>query len=198
MSGADKDPEAVQASLTRLQKRAGQVCLKARELEERPADGQDVCRQVHRSEPSRPGERQPASARRSSGIPVLIVIEDDPDDFMLLKRALNKAGASARVWWARDVHDALRILADVELSASGVCVVLDVHLPGGDGFQVLEQLKMRTSQCPVRFAFLTGMTDRGTADRAAAVGADGFFVKPGGSEELIQVARSLQKLAATP
>ncbi len=128
---------------------------------------------------------------------MLLVIEDDPDDFMLLKRALNKAGASARVWWARNVQDALRILADVESFASGVCVVLDVHLPGGDGFQVLEQIKTRPPLCPVRFAFLTGMTDRGTADRAAAAGADGFFVKPGGSEEMIQVARSLQRLAAT-
>lgn len=196
MSGVDKSREALRSSPPGLEPLSEQLSAKARVLSETP-ERKDVGAGAYRNSGGL-AERPPnPPLKRASSVPVLIVIEDDPDDFMLLKRALNKAGASARVWWAHDVSEALGVLADVESSAPCVCVVLDIQLPGGNGFEVLEQMKKRPSLCPVRFAFLTGMTDRATADRAAAVGADGFFVKPVRCEELIQVARSLQKLAAT-
>ena len=53
--------------------------------------------------PARAAATLDESSKRSHHQPILIIVEDDPDDFMLLKRALWKAGATARVWWARDV-----------------------------------------------------------------------------------------------
>ena len=138
---------------------------------------------------------QPALNQSSHG-PVLIVVEDDPNDFMLLRRALWKAGSTARVWWVHNAPEALAILSDIEGSASGICVVMDVCLLGADGFDVFDQVKQRRALCPVRFAFLTGMCDQRTREHASALGADGFFLKPHGTAELAQIARALHQLAA--
>jgi CheY-like chemotaxis protein len=124
-------------------------------------------------------------------------VEDDADDFMLLKRALWKAGATARVWWARDAQEALSILAEVSGPASHVCVVLDVQLPGCSGFDLLDQIKAAQAGSKVKVAFLTGFSDARTVQRVQAQAADAFFTKPVDPAGLIQVARDLQRLAAS-
>ncbi len=132
---------------------------------------------------------------RASSLPVLIVVEDDPNDFALLKRALWKCGATARVWWAHTADEAMEILAQVDGSVTNICVVTDVRLPGFDGFDLLGHIRARRGRARIKFAFLTGMADQKTERRAYACGADAFFVKPSDLNGLIQISRSLQRLA---
>jgi CheY-like chemotaxis protein len=123
------------------------------------------------------------------------VVEDEANDFMLLKRALWKAGATARVWWAHDAAEALSLLASLHESTAAICMVCDVRLLGLDGFDLLEKVKATKTKCTVKFAFLTGMCDRATERRAQSEGANGFFIKPSDPADLTNIARQLQKLA---
>lgn len=57
-------------------------------------------------------------------------------------------------------------------------LLLDVDMPGMDGFQVCEELKLRPGSHPIKIIMLTA---KGTVDnelRAMEAGADGFFSKP--------------------
>ena len=141
---------------------------------------------------------QLVDSRQREGHPTLIVLEDDPKDFLLLKRALWKSGATARVWWAHDAAEALMVLSQIEASAINVCIVADFHLPGLTGLEFLERVKSRTGGGRVTFAFLTGYFDRKDEVRAYGCGVDAFFLKPTRREGWIELARSIQRLTVTP
>lgn len=132
--------------------------------------------------------------RETNAPPVLIVVEDDEDDFALLKRALWKAGATARVWWVRDADEALLLLAQFEPVVARICIVSDVHLMGTDGFELLHRVKERPKGCRVKFVFLTGDQSPHLVDRAMRQGADGFLTKGGSAENWIEIARQIRTL----
>ena len=136
---------------------------------------------------------QPSPAR--DRYPVLIIVEDDTDDFTLLKRALWKTGASARVWWAKTCAEALEILAQVSAGNANVCIVSDIKLPDLDGFELLRMVKSLPGEHHPKFVFLTGNSDAAASVRAQRLGADGFFAKPIRWDDLVETARALQKLA---
>ena len=135
-------------------------------------------------EPNRPNKRQP----------VLIIVEDNEDDFLLLKRALWKSGATARVWWAHDAAEALSMLTELESSRLRICIVADLQLPVVSGLELLDLVKAEPCHSHVKLALLTGCNDPSTESSALAKGADAFFVKPAQAENLTEVARALQRL----
>jgi DNA-binding response OmpR family regulator len=161
-----------------------------------PAQLEQACLQAERA--GQPFVSRGAGARRSKGVlveQVLLVVEDEADDFVLLNRALRKAGGGAVVSWAKTAAEALALLSQLEVQARVICVVADLGLPAIDGFELLHQIKARPIRACVKFAFLTGRPDRTSEMRALACGADAFFVKPATSEELVAIAEALQRLA---
>lgn len=66
-------------------------------------------------------------------------------------------------------------------------VILDLHMPKVDGFQVLREIKRADARAKV--AVLTG--DGSARDNAVALGADAFVVKPVGRETVCKLVRTL-------
>jgi len=62
-------------------------------------------------------------------------------------------------------------------------ILLDLHIPGKDGFQVYEELKKVKQNLPI--LFLTGDSDIGARVKGLEIGADDFLLKPVQTEELI-------------
>jgi two-component system phosphate regulon response regulator PhoB len=62
-------------------------------------------------------------------------------------------------------------------------ILLDLHIPGKDGFQVYEEVKRAKQNLPV--LFLTGDSDLGARVKGLEIGADDFLIKPVQTEELI-------------
>lgn len=56
------------------------------------------------------------------------------------------------------------------------CVILDLHMPGMDGFEVLESLRSRQDAPPV--IVITGHDQRGNHERVTDLGASAYFSKP--------------------
>lgn len=105
-----------------------------------------------------------------SGSPHLLLVEDDRLILSSLASGLRRAGY--QVTTADSQEDAEAFLA------GGVrpdLVILDVHMPRGDGLQLAQRLR-EFEQIP--FIMLSAYSDAPTVDKATAQGALGYLVKP--------------------
>jgi DNA-binding response OmpR family regulator len=73
-------------------------------------------------------------------------------------------------------------------------ILLDLGLPGGDGFCVLERLKHNTRLNRIPVIVVTGRDPREAEEKARSLGADGYVQKPVKEDELIT---SLQQVLAS-
>ncbi len=67
-------------------------------------------------------------------------------------------------------------------------ILLDLHIPGKDGFQVYEEVKKAKQNLPV--LFLTGDSDLNSRLKGFEIGADDFLLKPIQTEELVARIRN--------
>jgi signal transduction histidine kinase/CheY-like chemotaxis protein len=118
--------------------------------------------------------------------PTVVVVEDDRRSFDVLRAYLEAEGV--RVVRARDGAEGLDTVR--RLSPAGV--ILDILLPGIDGWDVLAQLKAdpRTAQIPV--IVVSMLDERG---RGFTLGASEYLVKPVDKEQLLA---AIHRAAAKP
>jgi len=93
-----------------------------------------------------------AEASPSPELPAILLVEDDPDDVSAALRAFRRGGLADRVAVARDGREALsRLRRAARCGALPRVVFLDLHMPGLDGWGVLEALRSegRTRYVPV-------------------------------------------------
>jgi two-component system OmpR family response regulator len=115
----------------------------------------------------------------------VLVVEDDVKMAALLRRGLVEEGLSADV--ARTGDDALWMAAATEYDA----IVLDVMLPGSDGFEVCRRLREAGRWAPVlRLTARDAVEDRVTGLDA---GADDYLTKPFSFAELLARLRALAR-----
>ena len=111
--------------------------------------------------------------------PRVLIAEDDPDTLVILRVNLNAAGIEPML--AGDGHTALeRIQAEAPDA-----VLLDVLLPGIDGWQVLEELHATGNRVPV--IMCSGKNNVHDLQRARELGAVAYLVKPFDIDRLIEV-----------
>lgn len=115
----------------------------------------------------------------------ILCIEDDAETRVLLKRSLEGAGMSVDAVWSGD--------KGIEAAMSGAfdCVLVDLMMPGMDGYQVIRTLKSQglTGKLPV--VVLTAREDEESRQRAKAAGADVYLVKPFEIDHLVDEIRTL-------
>lgn len=112
----------------------------------------------------------------------VLIVDDDVELVGLLEFALQQSGLE--VLTAFDGHDALRKAIDGQPSL----VVLDVNLPGLDGFEVLERLRRVSA---VSVLMLTVRADEVDEVRGFDLGADDYLRKPFSPRALLARIRAL-------
>ena len=112
----------------------------------------------------------------------ILVIEDDPKTGDYLKKGLRESGYAVDL--ARNGTDGLHMA----LEQSYDLVVLDVMLPGTDGWQIMRALRGK-SDLPV--IFLTARDQVDDRIRGLELGADDYLVKPFSFTELVLRIRTL-------
>lgn len=124
----------------------------------------------------------PRGARTGASIARVLVVDDDDDVRLLVRRALEREGLRVE-----EAPDAARASEAFERTTWDL-VVLDVSLPDLNGLELLARLRV-TSDVPV--IMLSGRTDE--ADRVAGLesGADDYVIKPFYPRELAARVRSL-------
>jgi CheY-like chemotaxis protein len=70
-------------------------------------------------------------------------------------------------------------------------VLLDVHMPDANGFEVAAEIRQHWSQREVKIALLTTVGSRGDATRCRELNIEGYLAKPIKSSDLSQVIRRL-------
>ena len=121
----------------------------------------------------------------------VLVVDDDPDMAAFLVHLLVREGMSAET--APDGEAALaRICA-----AAPDLILLDVMLPGADGFMVCERLKADPASAMIPIVLVTALEDQQSRVRGIRAGADDFLSKPVRREELIARVKTLRRLHET-
>lgn len=114
--------------------------------------------------------------------PSILLVEDDPDQRELAMLALAAAGLDGAVAVARDGEDAISYLfgeaAVRELAELPRLVVLDLHLPRVDGFEVLHRIRGCASTRHLPTVVYSSSEDPAEIRRAYDLGANSFVRKP--------------------
>jgi DNA-binding response OmpR family regulator len=118
----------------------------------------------------------------------ILLVEDDPMIGEGVRAALRQEGYA--VDWVRDGR-----VADTVLTTEHVdLLLLDLGLPGADGFEVLRRLRGRKSRIPV--VVITARDEVQDRVRGLDAGADDYMVKPFSLEELGARIRSAMRRSA--
>lgn len=104
--------------------------------------------------------------------PLVLVADDDPTHRRVLREVLEKCGFSVET--AEDGKVAL----DLFSRAQPDVVLLDVEMPGLDGFAVCEAIRARETVRETPVFIITGREDEAAVERAYSVGATDFLNKP--------------------
>lgn len=114
----------------------------------------------------------------------ILVIEDDPKTGDYLKKGLRESGYAVDL--ARSGRDGLHMA----LSQAYDLVILDVTLPGIDGWQIMPALREKGD---VRVIFLTARDQLSDRIRGLELGADDYLIKPFSFIELALRIRTLMR-----
>lgn len=119
------------------------------------------------------------------GLPKVLIADDDPVILRLLEVNFSLEGF--------DVDTAERGEAVLERAAQRRpdLVILDVMMPGMDGWEVCERLKDSPGTADVPIVFLSARTQEHDRERGRKLGVSAYVTKPFDPEELIRLAKSL-------
>ena len=104
--------------------------------------------------------------------PVALVVDDDDVARLLATESLGRSGFKVRT--ASDGFEALSLITDDRPDI----VLLDVEMPGIDGFTTCERMRAISGCATIPVLMVTGLNDTKSIERAYAVGATDFIVKP--------------------
>jgi CheY-like chemotaxis protein len=128
----------------------------------------------------------------------ILIAEDNPEDLFLLKRAFTRAGIQNPVRTVSSGREAIAYLArdkdfaDENRFPRARILLLDLHMPNGDGFAVLEWIRNKSTSTGLLIIVLSRVDEMKNINRAYALGAHSFLTKPGESAELEQLIRSFK------
>ena len=121
----------------------------------------------------------------------LLVVDDVQTNVLLLKALLSKEGYGILV--ANNGQEALEVIRNENPDL----ILLDVMMPGMDGFEVAERLKSEEYRCEIPIIFLTALDDTQSIVNGFKLGAGDFISNPFRKEELmVRIKHQLSLVAA--
>jgi signal transduction histidine kinase len=120
--------------------------------------------------------------------PRILVVDDNESNRSLARSALEDEGYAVTV--AAGGAEGI----ESYLTQPPACVLLDVRMPGVDGFEVCERIRALPNGSETPVVFLTALRDVDTFDRALRAGGDDFLTKPIRPTELLVRVQSALKL----
>jgi two-component system KDP operon response regulator KdpE len=113
----------------------------------------------------------------------ILIVEDDPDIRKSMNVRLKASGYD--VFVASDVITAVIMARKHEPDL----IILDLGLPGGDGFHVIDRLKIVPTLALIPIIIVSGRTGLPNQERAHEAGVQAFLQKPVENAELLAVIR---------
>ncbi|WP_166359319.1 heavy metal response regulator transcription factor [Pseudomonas akapageensis] len=120
----------------------------------------------------------------------LLIVEDQPKTGHYLRQGLSEAGFNAELVADGTTGQHLALTGDYAL------LILDVMLPGRDGWQILQAVRSAGLEMPV--LFLTARDAVHDRVHGLELGADDYLVKPFAFSELLARVRGLLRRGSSP
>lgn len=109
----------------------------------------------------------------------ILIVDDDHDQQQALAIRLRAAGYDTTF-----ASDGMQAVALVRKDKPDL-VLLDIGMPGGDGFVVLQRLKAMSQNRMLPFVVLSARDPEANRERMLAAGAEAYFQKPADNGELL-------------
>jgi len=124
----------------------------------------------------------------------ILMVDDDEEDFILVKEALESKRLRVDLYWAEDGDEAMNFLfqrggySDVPTPN---LILLDLNMPGKNGFEVLRDLKAHEGLRKIPVVILTSSRDQRDVSRGYNIGASSIMLKPLSFDEMANAMQSL-------
>lgn len=109
---------------------------------------------------------------KKKAVKKVLIVEDDS----LLSRVLSQSFLAEKKFEVAVAEDGLKA-GEMAKSFSPDIILLDLIIPGLDGFAVLKQLKGDDKTKDIPVAVISNLGDQGDVKSAKALGADEYFIK---------------------
>ncbi|WP_018144408.1 MULTISPECIES: response regulator [unclassified Thioalkalivibrio] len=126
--------------------------------------------------------------------PSILVVEDNPVDIDLMRRAFDRRNLSNPLTVARDGVEALEFLDRWERGelAPPAVILLDIELPKVDGLEVLRRIRAHERFRRIPVVMLTSSSEDRDIATAYDCGANSYIVKPVGFTRFLDVAEQVK------
>ena len=129
---------------------------------------------------------------------VLLVAEDDPTDFLLLERAVQRCGNAFQISHVSNGEELIQyltgkgIFSDRQAHPLPDVLLLDLKMPRADGFDVLRWRQQLSHGSRLPVIVFSSSNLPADVERAYALGANSYVVKPSAPERLTGMVKALQ------
>jgi DNA-binding response OmpR family regulator len=113
----------------------------------------------------------------------ILIVDDDPDLVRALRLRLR-----ANNYEVSTASDGYAAIASAQKEQPAL-IILDLGLPVGDGFVVLERLQKSDTLAGIPVIVLSARDPQSNQERALKAGAAAFFQKPADNDELMNMIR---------
>jgi CheY-like chemotaxis protein len=131
--------------------------------------------------------------------PVILHVEDDPNDVLLFQRAFRKANLAVNIQSVTDGDKAVAYLsgmegfADREKFPLPELILLDLKMPRKSGLEVLAWIRGHEKFRRLLVVIFTSSKHDEDINRAYDLGANSYLVKPVGFDMLVDLAKLLHQ-----
>jgi len=122
----------------------------------------------------------------------ILVVDDEPNARSLLRLILVRAGFEVLV--AQDGFEALKEVEEKIPDA----MILDIMMPGIDGFEVCEKLRSNEKTATLPIIMLSARADPESVNKGLRVGATKYLTKPVTPELLTKQVREVLSIEGLP
>jgi CheY-like chemotaxis protein len=128
----------------------------------------------------------------------ILLVDDDENDALLLQRAFKKAGLHDWLRVVTEGQEAIDYLggreqySDRDRFPLPFLMLLDLKMPGTDGFEVLRWARSERDLKRLLIVVLTSSNLQTDVDRAYELGANSYLVKPVEFDEMVNMVQRFQ------
>ena len=129
----------------------------------------------------------------------ILLADDSEDDVIILRQAVRKAGLKDRLHGVKDGEQAIAYLngdgpyGNRQKFPFPDFVLLDLNMPGVDGFQVIEAVRGNTKFGPLMIHVLSLTARPSDVRKAYSLGASSFILKPSRLDALVELVATIHR-----